>query len=63
MRPELAAVPFQEPEKAEGNLTRLGHQLAPALEVPLASLLGQSPDPEGALDIVERYVEAAPRDS
>ncbi len=63
MRPELPAVPFQEPEKEEWNMTRLGHQLAPALEAPLASLPGQSPDPDGALSLGERYAEAAPRNS
>ncbi len=60
MRPEFAAVPFQEPEKAQGNLTRLERQLSPTLNVPLASLLAQSPDPDGALNLLERYAQVAP---
>ncbi len=60
MRAEFAAVPFQEPEKAEGNLARLERQLSPTLSVPLASLLGQSPDPDGALNLLERYAQGAP---
>jgi glutamate-ammonia-ligase adenylyltransferase len=59
MDSEFAAVPFQEPDKAEGNLTRLKRQLAPTLIVPLASLLTQSPDPDGALNLLERYAQDA----
>ena len=59
MRPEFSAVPFLEPAKAESNLVQVGQRLAPTLQVPLASLLTQSPDPDGALNLLERYAEKA----
>jgi glutamate-ammonia-ligase adenylyltransferase len=59
MRPEFQAVPFEDRGKAEGNLARLEQQLAPTLMLPLASLLAQSPDPDGALNLLERYVQVA----
>jgi glutamate-ammonia-ligase adenylyltransferase len=62
MRPEFSAVRFHDPDKAEGNLARLDQQLAPALRVTLGSLLAQSPDPDGALNLLERYAEAAGRE-
>lgn len=62
MRPEFSAVLFEDPDKAEGNLARLEQQLAPGLMVPLASLLAHSPDPDGALNLLERYVQGAPPD-
>jgi len=62
MRPEFSAVPFEDPDKAEGNLACLEQQLAPTLMGPLASLLAQSPDPDGALNLLERYVQGAPPD-
>jgi [glutamine synthetase] adenylyltransferase / [glutamine synthetase]-adenylyl-L-tyrosine phosphorylase len=60
MRPEFAAINFEDCEKAEGNLARLEEQLAPTLLTPLASLLSQSPDPDGALNLLERYAQGAP---
>jgi glutamate-ammonia-ligase adenylyltransferase len=60
MRPEFSAVRFQDLEKAEGNLKRLEQQLAPTLLAPLASLLANSPDADGALNLLERYAQAAP---
>ncbi len=36
--------------------------LDPSLGTPLASLLGHSPDPDAALNLLERYVRAAPPD-
>ena len=60
MRPEFAALKFEEPGKAEGNLERMEKQLAPTLLTPLASLLSASPDPDGALNLLERYVQGAP---
>jgi [glutamine synthetase] adenylyltransferase / [glutamine synthetase]-adenylyl-L-tyrosine phosphorylase len=59
MRPEFAAIEFEEPGKAEGNLERLEKQLAPTLLTPLASLLSGSPDPDGALNLLERYADGA----
>ncbi len=34
--------------------------MAPTLLTPLASLLSQSPDPDGALNLLERYAQGAP---
>jgi glutamate-ammonia-ligase adenylyltransferase len=59
MRPEFAAILFDDPGKAAGNLERLEQQLAPTLLPPLASLLAQSPDPDGALNLLERYAHGA----
>ena len=60
MQTEFAAVPFKDATKAEANLTRLEQQLAAGLRVPLASLLSVSPDPDGALNLLERYAQVAP---
>jgi glutamate-ammonia-ligase adenylyltransferase len=60
MRPDFAAIKFEDPGKAAGNLGRLEEQLAPTLLTPLASLLSQSPDPDGALNLLERYAQGAP---
>ncbi|MDR3676610.1 MAG: hypothetical protein P4N24_14050, partial [Acidobacteriota bacterium] len=60
MRPEFAAINFEDRGKAAGNLARLEEQLAPTLLTPLASLLSQSPDPDGALNLLERYAHGAP---
>ena len=60
MRPEFAAIEFEDRDKAAGNLERLEEQLAPTLLAPLASLLSQSPDPDGALNLLERYTHGAP---
>jgi glutamate-ammonia-ligase adenylyltransferase len=60
MRAEFAALTFEEPAKAAGNLERLEEQLAPTLLTPLASLLSASPDPDGALNLLERYAVGAP---
>jgi glutamate-ammonia-ligase adenylyltransferase len=60
MRPDFAALNFEDPGKAAGNLERLEEQLAPTLLTPLASLLSQSPDPDGALNLLERYAQGAP---
>jgi len=60
MQPEFAALKFEDPGKAAGNLGRLEEQLAPTLLTPLASLLSQSPDADGALNLLERYAQGAP---
>jgi [glutamine synthetase] adenylyltransferase / [glutamine synthetase]-adenylyl-L-tyrosine phosphorylase len=59
MRPEFSGIAFENSAKAEQNLARLEQQLAPTLLAPLASLLAHSPDPDGALNLLERYVEGA----
>jgi len=63
MRPEFAAINFEDRAKAASNLERLEEQLAPTLLTPLASLLSQSPDPDGALNLLERYAHGAPSGS
>jgi len=60
MRAEFAAIQFEDPVKAVSNLERLEEQLAPTLLAPLASLLSPSPDPDGALNLLERYAQSAP---
>src|ERR1051325_9224494 len=60
MRAEFSKVPFQDMRKAEGNLARLEERLPPQLMTPLASLLAHSPDPDGALNLLDRYVQTAP---
>ena len=60
MRPDFAAINFEDRAKATGNLERLEEQLAPTRLTPLASLLSPSPDPDGALNLLERYAQGAP---
>jgi [glutamine synthetase] adenylyltransferase / [glutamine synthetase]-adenylyl-L-tyrosine phosphorylase len=62
MRPEFTGIAFQDLSKAASNVERLAGRLAPELAVPVASLLGHSPDPDGALNLLERYVTGAPDD-
>jgi len=59
MRGEFSGVTFLDSARAEANLARLQEQLAPSLVAPLASLLTQSPDPDGALNLLERWAHAA----
>ncbi len=59
MNPEFSAIQFDDPARAEANLERLEQLLPPALGFPLTSLLGQSPDPDGALNLIERYAGKA----
>jgi len=60
MRPEFLIVPFSNHAQAEKNILDLEQRIAPTLMAPLASLLIHSPDPDTALSLFERYVEAAP---
>src|SRR5512146_1897653 len=62
MRAEFTGIAFQDPSKAESNVERLAGRLAPELAAPVASLLAHSPDPDGALNLLERYVTGAPGD-
>ena len=50
----FATVRFADRRKAQGNLERVGKRLTPSLMRPLASLLGESPDPDGALNLLDR---------
>ena len=63
MRREFSQVPFEDRASAEVNLTRVEERIPAGLLVPLASLLGESPDPVGALDQLERYVQSAPAEA
>ncbi len=62
MQPEFATIPFQDEAKAEGNLKQVEALLPSSLHQPLASLLAHSPDPDRALNLLERYAHAAPRE-
>ncbi|HEY6293530.1 MAG TPA: hypothetical protein VI455_18405 [Terriglobia bacterium] len=62
MRPDFPQAPFRDPRKAEENWLRLEKRLPTALRKPLGPLLGQSPDPDGALNLLERYTQAASPD-
>jgi len=59
---DFLAVPFVDRGYADESLARLGRSLAPELMLPLGSLLAQSPDPDGALRLLDRYAETAPAD-
>lgn len=60
MQLDFPQASFHDPHKAEENWLRLEARLASALNAPLASLLAQSPDPDGALNLLERYARLAP---
>ncbi len=62
MRPEFSAIPFHDHAKADDNLKRLEKLLPTELLGSLASLLAHSPDPDRALNLLERYAGAAPRE-
>jgi [glutamine synthetase] adenylyltransferase / [glutamine synthetase]-adenylyl-L-tyrosine phosphorylase len=62
MRAPFSSIAFLDPAKAEANLAQLLERLPVQLHVPLASLLGASPDPDGALNLLERYTSTAPPD-
>ena len=62
MRAEFAVVSFGDVARAEANLARLEQKLAPSLMAPLAALLARSPDPDGALNLLERCAETASRE-
>ncbi len=60
MPAEFSLIAFRDPAKAEANLARIERRLPPQLQHPLASLLAESPDPDGALNFLERYASKAP---
>lgn len=60
MESVFSFIAFKDPVKADANLARLEQALPPSLHYPLASLLSQSPDPDGALNLLERYAAKAP---
>lgn len=60
MRSEFLNIAFLDPARAETNLEEVSKRLPEVLFSPLASLLSHSPDPDGALNLFERYLQAAP---
>jgi glutamate-ammonia-ligase adenylyltransferase len=63
LSPELARalerIAFRDARAAALNLARLGKHLSPGLAAMLPTLLEESPDPDGALNLLERLAEAA----
>jgi [glutamine synthetase] adenylyltransferase / [glutamine synthetase]-adenylyl-L-tyrosine phosphorylase len=62
MRAEFADISFLDRTKAEANLERLSQRIPSNLEAPLASLLAESPNPDGALNLLERHTHRASRE-
>ncbi len=54
-----ACPPFRNPESARLNLERVEARVSPALASALPGLLGEAPDPDGALLLFERLVESS----
>jgi glutamate-ammonia-ligase adenylyltransferase len=50
-------VAFTQPESAEATLAVVSHMLPPQLLAALPGLLAQLPDPDGALNYLERYFQ------
>lgn len=59
MRPDFTQAPFRDSRKAHQNWLNLEERIPAALTKPLFSLLVQSPDPDGALNLLERYSQSA----
>jgi [glutamine synthetase] adenylyltransferase / [glutamine synthetase]-adenylyl-L-tyrosine phosphorylase len=51
--------PFRNPESAKLNLERARARVSPALASALPGLLGEAPDPDGALLLFERLIESS----
>jgi glutamate-ammonia-ligase adenylyltransferase len=62
MQPEFSSIAFTDRARAEANLSQLAHRLPARILAPLASLLAASPDPDGALNLLERYTSRAPEE-
>ena len=54
--PGRVEIPFQEPESARKNLSRLLAVLSPALAAAVPRLLADSPDPDSALLLLDRLL-------
>lgn len=59
MESDFQAVTFEDPIKAESNLARIEERLPAELHGAFAALLAGSPDPDGALNYMERYTSKA----
>jgi glutamate-ammonia-ligase adenylyltransferase len=60
MPPKLESVRSREPGLPRGAWARIEQRLGSGLTAPLDALLRQSPDPDGVLNLLDRYTEAAP---
>ena len=60
MEAALKSVQFLQPARAKENLARLQKQLPPAAQQALPRLLSNLPDPDTALNNMERFAAAAP---
>jgi len=56
---QFEAVAFQDPRTARQNFERISLKLSPVLAQSLPALLGDSPDPDSALLLLERMVDEA----
>ncbi|MBI3663331.1 MAG: hypothetical protein HY234_09810 [Acidobacteria bacterium] len=56
----FSSIAFDEPARAETNLGLIEERLPGNLWATLPALLAQVPDPDGALNFLERYVRGAP---
>src|SRR5437899_2676483 len=65
MHAAFSSIAFAEPDRAEGNLALLEQQLPASLWATLPALLAQLPDPDSALNYLERYLrpDAEPGES
>lgn len=58
MHADFAKVPFADPARASVNLSLIGKLLPARLLAALPTLLAQLPDPDGALNYLERYLHS-----
>src|SRR2546422_6063560 len=56
MHAAFSSIAFAEPDRAEGNLALLEQPLPASLWATLPALLAQLPDPDSALNYLERYL-------
>src|SRR5579863_2284811 len=63
MHPAFTGVAFAQPASAEATLAEIEKLLPAQLWGPLPALLAQLPDPDGALNYLERYLQAQTADA
>jgi glutamate-ammonia-ligase adenylyltransferase len=54
----ISQVGFRDPEAARANLARLEQRVPPGVAAALPTLLAESPDPDSALNLLERFTSA-----
>ena len=57
--PQLAHIPFADPESARGQFLRVTRRISPGLASSLPSLLAESPDPDSSLILFDRMLEGS----